>query len=340
MEKRYYDNYPPANGQKNEVFQKPWLFFCLCAVFLLFVAVIATAAFFISVRGAEEVMVPDVQGKDIIPALLELQSKELDARVQLRYSSLARGAVIEQDPRSGTIVKAGRKIRIVLSQGALLSNIGSYIGRPLEDVRGEFRTMFGVSEAPLLVIKEPVMYQYSTEPVDTILEQDPLPGTPVSGPAELRFIVSKGAEALNINMPSLLGMEIDEAVRILGKAGIRWIFTVRPPLAGEEPMTITAQDPAGTYSIPANRPASLVAAGYRPQDIPQNESAGLFSYRMPENPFPMQTDLDIIFPAGDRKKLVSVEHFGGEFTYPYRVPRGSTLVLSLLGKEKYRETIQ
>jgi len=42
-------------------------------------------------------MVPALEGKDLIPALIELQEKELYSRLQVRYSSdYEKGLVLEQ----------------------------------------------------------------------------------------------------------------------------------------------------------------------------------------------------------------------------------------------------
>jgi beta-lactam-binding protein with PASTA domain len=75
--------------------------------------------FFSALKGAEQTMVPDVRGKPLIESLLELQQKELYPRIEVRYASQTpvRGIVLEQDPIAGTIVKAGRRIRLVVSRG-------------------------------------------------------------------------------------------------------------------------------------------------------------------------------------------------------------------------------
>jgi beta-lactam-binding protein with PASTA domain len=101
------------------IFERPQHFALLCLGLILFVSAVAVIVFFAALRGAEQTMVPDVREKPLIEALLELQQKELYPRIELRYSNLVpeRGVVLEQDPRAGTIVKAGRRIRLVVSLG-------------------------------------------------------------------------------------------------------------------------------------------------------------------------------------------------------------------------------
>ena len=79
-------------NEEKIVINKPKVFLWACVGIVFFVALIATAVFFLFVRGAEQTMVPDVRGKDLIQALLELQQKELYPRIQLRYS----GAVADK----------------------------------------------------------------------------------------------------------------------------------------------------------------------------------------------------------------------------------------------------
>jgi hypothetical protein len=65
----------------------------------------------------------------------------------------------------------------------------------------------------------------------------------------------------------------------------------------------------------------------------------LFRYAIPKNPYPLSVRLEALLPAGERVRLVSMEYPGGELTVPYRLPEGTTLVLSMLNREIYRETV-
>ena len=61
------------------------LIFTVAALMLCFMFLAALAAFFISVKSPERVMVPDVTGKDLTDALQEMQAKELYPKIRLRY---------------------------------------------------------------------------------------------------------------------------------------------------------------------------------------------------------------------------------------------------------------
>jgi beta-lactam-binding protein with PASTA domain len=320
----------------------PKFFAGFCVALLVFTFLIAVAVFFIRVRGAEEVMVPDVQNKEILSALIELQNKELYPRIQLRFSESAaeKGRILEQDPKPGAIVKAGRRIRLVVSQGVLVSTTGNYVGRNIDDVRSELAALFGSSDVPLISVRDPLLYQFSPELPGTILEQNPPAGMGISGPTEISLVVSRGMEAENLEMPLLLGINLNEAISLIAKSGIRYEFSLRPASSANAVGTVVAQNPAGGDAIPSDRVAQITAASPRNADLKADEVAALFRRRLPENPYPLQTVLEAVLPSGEREILASVNFKGGNFTYPYHLPRGSILVLSVLNREIYRETIE
>jgi beta-lactam-binding protein with PASTA domain len=315
-------------------------FMSLSVGVVVFVGIIAVGVFFVAVRGAEQTMVPDVRGKDLTEALLELQVKELYPRIQLRYSQAAseRGLVLEQSPEGGTIVKAGRRIRLVVSRGVVINNVDNYISRNITEVRMDIQTLFASATLqPLLSIKEPLMYQYSPEPAGTILQQSPEPGTSISGPVVLEFVVSRGPEHTIIDAPNFIGKTVAEALEIIGKSGVRFSFSLRPVRNNEKAGIVVYQEPAADSRIPSNTEVSILVTAPLKQD-PQMVF-GLFTYVLPENP-PLPVSLDALLPSGERQSLVEVNHPGGTFSVPYYMPPGSTLILSLLGREMYREEIR
>ncbi|MDR1100421.1 MAG: PASTA domain-containing protein [Treponema sp.] len=321
------------------------LFISMALGLLVFVGIIAVSIFFIAVRGAEQTMVPDVQGKGLTEALLELQVKELYPRIQLRYSqsALDRGLILEQDPRGGTIVKAGRRIRLVVSQGVVINRVGNYIGRNIDEVRMDLQTLFasggtGVSAAlPLLSFKEPLMYEYSPEAPGTILQQRPEAGADISGPMTLEFVVSRGPENARLTVPQLMGLSVSGALERISRSGVDFVFSVRAPRNQEKGETVVYQEPPGDTTIPANTTVAITVTS--PLDLESGEVFQLFRYTLPRNPYPQPVRLDAIFDTGERRSLMIVEYSGGDFTVPYRLPVGTVLVLSMLNREMFRETV-
>jgi beta-lactam-binding protein with PASTA domain len=310
----------------------------LCLGFLVFSGLVSTAVFFLSVRGPEQVLTPDVVGKELTSALLELQAKELYPQIQLRYSGNAaeKGMILEQDPPPGTIVKAGRRIRLVISQGARISAVENVVGRTLNDVRSEI-AQSAASGFGLISLKEPFLYKTSEAPAGTILEQSPDAGTPLGGPTELTLVVSRGPDSGMKEMPSLIGLSPSEAASRLAEREIGFVFSAKKADDGETLFVVTAQDWPGGTRIAANHTAEIQVT--IPSSWGSQEICALYSRAIPQTPVPISYTLTAISPQGERTVLITEVLSGGAFTYPYLLPIGTILSLGVQGRELYREIV-
>jgi beta-lactam-binding protein with PASTA domain len=316
------------------------MFILSVAGLIIFVGIIAISVFFYAVHGEEQAMVPDVRGKELTEALLELQVKELYPRLQLRYSQTSRdkGYILEQEPRPGTIVKAGRRIRLVVSQGVIVNRVENFISRNIDEVRMDLMTLQAAAGGtPLLLIKEPLMYDFSSENPGTILAQKPEPGTNISGPISLEFVVSKGRENLTITVPQLTGLSLSRTLEIISGTGINFQFVIKERGDNETGEIITAQIPDASSVVSINTPVQLTVL--YPDKIADNERFDLFRYVIPQNPYPLTVRLEAQLPSGEKQRLFTGNYMGGEFTIPYKLPAGSVLILSMLNRELYRETV-
>ncbi|HRV28690.1 MAG TPA: PASTA domain-containing protein, partial [Spirochaetia bacterium] len=172
---------------------------------IVIMVITGIAVFSLTLRGEEQVLVPNVEGMELTQALLKLQEKELYPRITLRTSDKieTKGQILEQNPRPGTVVKAGRRIALVVNKGAVVDKVDNYVGKTVDEVKILLQSQFGASRQ-LIVIKDPLVYDYSKSPSGTILAQTPAPGTPVTGLTELQLVVSKGPEQEKIKTPNLI----------------------------------------------------------------------------------------------------------------------------------------
>ena len=325
----------------DELISNNMRFFVLTAiVFLLLAGIAGVAVFFAVLRGEEQVMVPNVQGRELTQALLDLQARELNPRVQLRNSNSPydRGLVLEQEPVPGSIVKAGRNVRLVVSQGTVLNRVESFVGRDIGDVRIDLMALATAAGGPLLVLREPVMLDYSVEPPGTIIQQSPEAGTEISGPVRIEFVVSQGPQHTFITVPQLVGLSVADAIEWLGSQGADFEFGLARDGDGGAGETVVRQNPPAGASVTSNTRISLTVAV--PAELGDDEAFGLFSHFMPQNPFPLPVVLDAVLPTGERRRLVELDFIGGTFTAPYRLPVNTILVLSMLNREIRRETVR
>jgi beta-lactam-binding protein with PASTA domain len=190
-------------------------FFAVLAAFGVMGAA-CLAAFFLFVNRPEQMMVPDVVGKELTTALLEMQVKELYPRLALRYTDKARdkGLVLEQDPGPGSIVKAGRRITLVVSQGTMMDTLENYVGQTLTEAEASLATAFAGGERALVKFGE-TTFTASNAPAGTILAQSPEGGTPLTGDVAVRVVVSRGPEFEVTNPPRLVGRTVAEVLTVL-----------------------------------------------------------------------------------------------------------------------------
>jgi len=314
------------------------VFIMLVAGLVVFTGLIAITVFFIAVKGEEKTMVPDVIGKELTEALLELQVKELYPRLQLRYSqsSRDRGTILEQEPKPGQFVKAGRRIRLIVSQGVVVNRVENFVSRNIDEIRLEIQTINATAGGlPLLSIKEPIMYQYSSENAGIIIAQKPEQGAAISGPMALEFVVSRGRENQSITVPQLTGLTLEKALEVISTTGINFYFLTREKTGSENGETVVMQLPAASSSAAKELPVQITVTA--PEKLDSGEVFGVFRYSIPANPYPLPVRLDAQLPSGERQRLFSVNFAGGEFTVPYKLPINSVLILSMLNRELFRE---
>lgn len=306
----------------------------LCAV-LLAVAVIS---FFIVLRGPEKVMMPDVRSMDLADALVKLQERELYPRVTLRFTDNPqdKNTILEQSPEAGSIVKAGRRVKLTVSKGAVLDKIENYVGKDLEAVKLQLQSAFSTTKA-LITIREPAIYRNDDAPAGTILEQKPLPGEQVSGPTILELIVSLGPESAKAQVPSFVGLSMAEAVAAAEKAPFTVDFSLRQAKQGEAQGQVVEQQPKADAEEKVSARVKVVVSA--PAPTPGMVS-GLYVHKLQEYPYPVAVKLEAIKPSGQRSLVASLKHPGGNFSVPFSLPEGSTLVLSALDREVSRSEVK
>ncbi|HOV93331.1 MAG TPA: PASTA domain-containing protein [Spirochaetales bacterium] len=319
------------------------------AVLLLVVfVVVALIIFFAVLQGPEKVMVPDVRNMDLADALVLLQQKELYPRLTLRFTNNPqdKNMILEQSPEPGTIVKAGRRIKLTVSKGAILSKVENYIGQDLESVKLHLQSLFTTSTA-LVTVREPAMYMTSDKPAGTILEQNPPAGTEISGPIVIDFVVSKGPDTQVVQVPNFVGLGLSDAVKLAQTSPITIDFALRKARGNEQGGVVVDQSlEAGKQAKPTDRMKVTLTAMPNTETGQSAESGqaspinGLFVYKLPEYPYSVPVKVEVLDQNGGRTTLASLKHPGGNFSLPFSLPAGSTIVLTVLDREVSRTEVK
>jgi len=306
---------------------------------LILVAIAGFIAFSLVLQGAEQTVVPDVRGKELTEALVVLQDRELYPKLQLRFSTdpSLKGKIIDQRPSAGTVVKAGKRITLMVSKGSVVDKVEDFRGKKLEEVRTHLQSLFA-SQKPLLRIKEPVTYVFHPSPAGTVLEQKPEPGAELTGLTDLVLVVSRGPEVEKKKVPNLLGRSYTEAMDLLVQEQIPFVFQFQPRTQGKRAGTIVEQTPKGGEEIEPGTTIELTMTEATEPD--KNSRFGLFDYTLPLYPVVVDLKVEVVSPGGERKVLFSMKHPGGRIAFPYLQPVNTTLVLSVFDREIIRHQVQ
>lgn len=158
-----------------------------------------------------EITLPDLVGLSKTEAEDSLKAMGLEAILEgPRYSDeYPVDHVIYQKPNSGSVVKEGRRVYIVISGGNPLTKMPNLIGKTLRDAKVTV-TRLGFNLGNVAEIE-------SEETVNTIVEQYPKESTNMQKGAIVKLKVSVGPRVGMVRIPNLLGKSFNEAKDILIK---------------------------------------------------------------------------------------------------------------------------
>lgn len=313
---------------------KAFWIFAICMIILM--GIVCLAVFFATVKGAEEVMVPQIEGKDFTEACLEMQAKELYPKIILRYSDNPedKGKVLEQSPKAGAIVKAGKRINLTVSRGSSVDKVEDFVGMTLDDVQIRLKTLFSSTTKPLIVLGSP-LYENNSAPAGTVLHQEPAADTKISDPITLTLVVSKGPEDAKISVPNIVGLSLSDIYAQMQSSQLVYDFSVDTnPIEGNS-IQVVSQKPEGSSAVNEYSRVETVIAFPEPKGF-NPPVYGLFSYELLEYSYPMEMQLEAVPAQGKSYTIVSFNHPGGKLTVPYSVPKDTILILSVRGKEVTR----
>jgi beta-lactam-binding protein with PASTA domain len=312
----------------------------LFIILILFGLMLFTFAvtFFAAVRGGEETLVPNVSGMTIIDGLVSLQERELYPKVQVKFTEdpKDKGTIISQSPKAGTIVKAGRRVILTISKGAVIDRVGDYTGSDLEEVRSNLQTLFATYK-PLLQISE-IIYQYSDKPVGTILAQEPAPDTEITELTDLTFVVSRGMDEGMYRVENFTGKTFTEVIQILSEQNIPFVFNIDAAAPPQREAIVFKQSPAIGDFVEMGTPIELTINSL--SRIDKDMRFGLFEYQLPVYMIPVTVQLERQVGTEEPEIIFTTKFPGGHIAVPYLEEEGTNLVLYISYKEVISQRVE
>lgn len=296
------------------------------------------AVFFINVQGPEQVLVPNVVGKTIENALIEMQVKELYPEITLRYSDIPgdEGTILEQTPASGAIVKGYSKVSLVVSRGVVVDKVGDYVGKNIDEVKMQLQDTFAGKKA--LITLDTPEYIPDVSPAGTILEQDPPAGASISTLVKVKLVVSRGPNYENTRRPYVIGYSINDMLQTISHSKVVYDITSHIASSDEKEGTVVSQQHIEDEFIPNYSRVTVEMA--MPKAKVGDNICGIFQTKLADYPYPISMRLDAIDPDQNTYTIVSFVHPGGNLTIPYSVMPNTTLVLYVADKVVERKVIE
>ena len=204
----------------------------------------------------DEGALPDVVGLHYDDAVRRLRENGFDAtRGEERYHrTVPTGLVLEQSPPGGSRQPRGTMATLAVSRGQLESEVPRVIG--LSRRQAQATLVNAGLELGDVQLRE------SDAPRGEVIATDPLPGTVVPIPTEVRLTVSTGPPAMD--MPDLVGQSYPQARVLLEQLGLRPEAPSFDSTSYMPEYTVLSQSPsAGARVTPGTR-VTMTVAGRAP----------------------------------------------------------------------------
>ena len=202
-----------------------------------------------------EVVVPDLRGLSIEDAskAVDPLSLVLDVVDQRNDPAVGSGKILQQQPAGGSLVRRGRKLKLVMSLGGKILTVPNLQGKANRAVAIELRRDgFGTGDEARV---------YSRDvPAGKIVAQVPPPGSPGVPNTRVHRLVSSGPPAPAWVMPDLTGLPRGTAERWIEASGFRRSPVRRVASRGHAPGTVIGQLPLAGYPIHSNDIVELTVA--------------------------------------------------------------------------------
>ena len=178
--------------------------------------------------------VPDVVGQSQADAEAALEARHLRADPHTVPSNQPEGTVVAQNPTAGERVREDSVVRINVASGPQPVAVPSVVGRSYSDALSELQAAwFAVRRVDV----------ESTQPAETVVDQDPSPNTVQPKGSTVTLKVSKGPSTTAI--PDVKGLDQDTATATLQQAGFQVAVQQRDTSDPTEDGIVITQTPAG-----------------------------------------------------------------------------------------------
>ena len=254
----------------------------IAGVAVAFVAVAGISAYLsltLIIRSEDTVIVPDLEGKDVVYALELLTQLELNTKVKgAEYTTdIPKNHVVFQEPQPGSEIKKGRDVKIIISRGPKTVSMPNLIALSIQQAN------IILEENDMCPGKLSRTYNAEIEK-DGVIAQFPAAGSVIARGTCIDLLVSKGMRPVAFEMPELAGLTLEDALQSIEKINLSIGKLKSAYQKGKPRNIIVEQEPVSGQRVIIGSPVSLLINREPPKEGSgqfYGEAAGsLFSYRL------------------------------------------------------------
>nr|WP_281351847.1 PASTA domain-containing protein [Entomospira entomophilus] len=281
----------------------------------------------------DETIVPKIVGLTLSEAMIILQNSDLNTEITTRFvedPQYTSGLVLQQVPVAGTYTKVGNMVKLTVSAGLAISQVENFVGLKIEEARTTIVSRYN----GLLSIKEPLIYLVSQEPEGTIIGQDPVAGTPLSGPIPISFLISRGMVESSAMLTSYEGLAIERALMLVAQNNLPFKFIIEGDSVEGHPV-VASQNPKAGASVGKG---DMIQFMIRP--VTNTELIlGVREINVPPHSSPIKIEMYAI--VDNREVLLfSTYQQDVRLIAPYYQPAGTVIIIRANGQDQGRFTVQ
>ena len=267
---------------------------------------------------------PDLKGRSLAAALdmlsplnigLRKTGVEFDASVPI-------SSILRQDPAPGTVVREGKTVRVVVSQGGQTVQAPTVVGLPLRNAEMLLRQ----SQLSLGEVSE--AYSLKSEK-GQVLSQDPKGETSVERDALVNLVVSGGAPPSGVSlMPDFQRKTLDEVQSWAAGAGMK-VDVKSDPSSLFPSGTVLTQNPAPDAALSPDGSISVTVSGHK--GAAPTAATKTFHYELAQGGSDSQVRIVLVDKYGERELFNGVRKPGTKIEVPIKETGGARVKIYMNG---------
>lgn len=268
--------------------------------------------------------VPDLTSRSIAAALDQLAPLNLGLRkTGVEFdATVPISSVLRQDPPPGTLVREGKTIKVIVSQGGQTVLAPAVVGLPLRNAE----MMLRQSQLSLGEVSE----SYSLkQDKGMVLSQDPKAEASVERDALINLVISGGPPPGGVSlMPDFLRMHVDEAHSWAAGSGARLEIKTDPSAIFPNG-TVMTQTPAADTVLSPDAKVQLLISGRK--GAAPSVAAKTFKYELPQSGSESQVRIVVIDKYGERELFNGLRKPGTKIEVPVQETGGARVKIYMNG---------